>query len=366
MTHLRTLRVQGFRNLTNVELSCSGRLNILYGENGSGKTSILEAIHALATGKSFRNARWDSLIAYEESSALVVSELATGSVVGVQRHRKKADGTDVLRLNGETERNWDRVAALLPVLALDANAFSLIEGGPANRRRFLDWGVFHVEPGFLQSWRRAQRSLAQRNKLLKMSAVRDASVKGWEREFVSASLQVDQYRTTYLSGLLQRIESVYASLAGERRLDLLLNYDRGWESGAELAELLRDGWSRDQRYGATQHGPHRADISVRVSGQRAVDVLSRGQLKLLVAAMKIAQAELLQEVFNKNVVFLLDDLAAELDKQSLTAVLAYLQSGANQLFVTAIEAESLTGSLGDTGGQYAAFHVKRGKISADL
>lgn len=363
MTRLRTLQVQGFRNLHNIELSCNEGLNILYGDNGSGKSSVLESIHALSTGNSFRSARWESLIGHEESSALVVAGLATGSKVGIRRYRKRADGTDTIRLNGETERNWDRVAALLPVLALDATAFSLIEGGPSMRRRFLDWGVFHVEPAFLQNWRRVQRSLAQRNKLLKMNAERDASVEGWERELDSAAKTVDRYRASYLESLLPQIERVYGALAGERRLDLRLAYDRGWEAESELADLLRTGWGRDRRYGSTQNGPHRADIGVSVTGQRAVDVLSRGQLKLLVASLKVAQAELLQRDFNKDVVFLLDDLAAELDRTSLASVLDYLLNGDNQLFVTAIAKETLTDALPQTR-EFAAFHVKRGKISA--
>ena len=157
MSSVNQLQITNFRNLAEVSISPCKSLNLVYGANGSGKTSFLEALHVLATGKSFRSSLVDPLIREGEKSATVFTTTTDQNKIGLTRSRGQKHQ---LRLNEENQRNWDQVARLLPIQVLDATSFELLEGGPKTRRRFMDWGVFHVEPSFLEHWRRASKSIA--------------------------------------------------------------------------------------------------------------------------------------------------------------------------------------------------------------
>lgn len=358
MSTISKLQISSVRNIESIEISPSSQLNLVWGENGSGKTSVLEAIHLLATGRSFRSSKTDPLIRHCDTEAVIFAELAGDQQVGLSKSRRQKNK---LRLQNENQRNWDNVARLIPVQILDATSFQLLEGGPKSRRRFLDWGVFHVEQSFLSNWRKASKCIANRNLLLKQSRPDHSQLSAWSAELVIAANDIDIARQKYFDDFVDVFVDVYSSMNGDHLSDVQLSYDRGWDAGADLEDVLRNGMENDLRYGATQNGPHRADIFVKWGNNKAIDILSRGQQKMLVSALKISQGKILSQELGRKCIYLVDDLPAELDKVNRASVLDELQALGGQIFVTSVERDALDLQL--DAALMTTFHVERGTIT---
>ena len=360
MSGISELRITSIRNIVNASLDCHSRLNILYGVNGSGKTSALESIYLLSRGKSFRASHADALINDQSTEGVVFANLLDGSRIGLS---KKRSGKSLLKLNKDVQRNWDQVAQQLPVLVIDANTFQLLEGGPKSRRQFLDWGVFHVEQTFIQYWRRFRKALANRNQLLKSGLQSQSELQAWTSELIQSGVQMDRCRKEYYETLNPIFAEVYKELEREDTPQLIITYSRGWSDELPLAEALSASLVNDRRYKATQVGPQRADIVIKAGSKLAAEVLSRGQQKLVISALKIAQGILYTRCSDNPCIYLVDDLPAELDSQNQAAVLECLRATEAQLFVTCVQQEAL-GMAEKGSNEFTAFHVERGKIQA--
>ena len=162
---------------------------------------------------------------------------------------------------------------------------------------------------------------------------------------------------------MPKFEEVYGSLALPETHSVSLNYWRGWDSNQELAEALTHSRASDRKYGATQTGPHRADIIVKAGARMAIETLSRGQQKILVSALKIAQGALLADALDRACIYLVDDLPAELDRKNRQKVLDKLIALKGQLFVTCVDRDALEITSPNVP-EMATFHVKRGTIKA--
>ncbi|MDA0687458.1 MAG: DNA replication/repair protein RecF [Proteobacteria bacterium] len=360
MTALTRLEVSKLRNLREIRLDLSRQFNLVYGLNGSGKTSILESVNLLATGKSFRSALVDPLVMEGESAATVFAQTIDKKSIGLSRPRKQRHQ---LRLNGINQSNWDEVARELPVQVLDAGAFQLLEGGPKARRRFMDWGVFHVEPGFVAQWRRVRRCLAQRNRLLKQTRLPESEIAVWDRELCEAAALVHQFRWSYLGQLLPLFQETFSEVFKQSAERLSITYQCGWDENIDLSEQLLRYRPMDVKYGSTQLGPHRADISLKIGSRKAIEVLSRGQQKLLICALKFTQGKLLAESVNRKCTYLVDDLPAELDTNNRRVVVDYLAESGSQVFMTSVESSALD-LRAMTTTEIAKFHVERGIIKS--
>src|SRR5690606_22461163 len=204
------LSVTGVRNLSAVTLAPSPRINLLYGDNGSGKTSLLEAIHLLGLARSFRSTRLSPVIQHEQQSCTVFGQLdalAGAHQLGVSRDR---DGEMQIRIDGQNARSAAQLAEALPLQLINPDSFRLLEGAPKVRRQFLDWGVFHVEPRFLPAWQRLQTALRQRNSWLRRGTLDSASQAAWDRELSLASEEIDGYRRAYIQLLKPVFERTLA------------------------------------------------------------------------------------------------------------------------------------------------------------
>jgi len=360
VSSLSLLKLNAVRNIKQEELDLHSSLNLIHGENGSGKTSILEAIHLLASGRSFRTSKTGSLISADEDELAIYAESQNGHRFGLLKPRRQSAQ---LKLDLESQKNWDNIARLLPVQVLDAGSFLLLEGGPKARRRFLDWGVFHVEHGFLNHWRSTRKCIAQRNQLLKAARIDEQLLQVWDRELCQAAASVDLARKAYFDRFIPVFAETYQALAEDKAVESLsLEYQRGWDSEQELEAVLLNSRNQDLKYGATQNGPHRADILVKVEKSPAIDVLSRGQQKVLVSALKIAQGTLFSEAIQDRCIYLVDDLPAELDRENRAKILQKLLSLDSQLFVTSVELNSIKNCL-ESPPEMRTFHVERGTIT---
>lgn len=351
------LQVTGIRNLKPVTLHVSPRINILYGDNGSGKTSVLEAIHLLAMARSFRSTRLQPMIQYEQSSCTVFAQIkhtdGSQSNLGISRDRQSELR---IRIDGQNARSAAQLAQLLPLQLINPDSFRLLEGSPKMRRQFLDWGVFHVEHQFISAWQRLQTSLKQRNSCLRHGIMDRSVIAAWDNELCIASNEIDQLRRAYITKLKPVFEQTLAKL-----LDLpglTLSYFRGWDKTSELQEVLNKNFDRDRALGYTQAGPQRADLRVRVDKHNAVDILSRGQQKLVICALRIAQGHLLSQARRNECIYLVDDLPSELDEQHRLALCQLLDDLECQVFITCVDKQlMISGWRTDT--PVSLFHVTR-------
>lgn len=362
MPALARLVVTDLRNIQQAEIHLSPGFNLFFGSNGSGKTSVLEAIHLLAMGRSFRGHQQKPLIRDGHTETTVFGETCDGLTLGIIRPSR---GANTIQIAGNRAESLAELSYSLPLQLINTDAFQVLEGSPQERRRFLDWGVFHVEQPFLDSWRRARRSLQQRNSLLKAGA-NEQQIRPWTEELVRSAELMDRYRGAYTQKFWDELAVCLKALPDEiSTMTLTVEYFRGWDTDRSLGEQLGQDLPRERKYGHTLAGPHRADLRFRIGQHDAAEVLSRGQLKMLVCAMKIAQARLLQKETNRRCLFLVDDLPAELDDHNKFKVCSMLAGLDSQVLLTSIAREQLEGDIqGLQMSDYKLFHVKHGNIEA--
>lgn len=356
---IERLRVEQLRLFDSVELELRPGLNLFTGANGAGKTSILEAVHVLANGRSFRGAVREGLIRRGDNALRVYAEVRTDASrpprrLGVQRSLR--DWT--ARIDGEPVALLSDLYRELAVVCFEPGSHSLIAGGSDHRRRFLDWALFHVEHDFLLHWRRYQRALKQRNALLKTAGADAAALEGWEAEMATSGERLTEQRRRYLD----RFEPLLRAVAGRFLPEvgtLSLRFQPGWNTHS-LAEALVASRGRDLALGHTTVGPHRADWEVRYERLPGRETFSRGQEKLTVLASVLAQAALFASDRGTWPVVLLDDLASELDAAHLSLTLDELASGNAQVLITGTAALPPGSSASHTA---TVFHVEHGVIT---
>ena len=342
---LRRIRVTDFRCLGSAELVCDPRFTLISGSNASGKTSLLEAIYVLARGRSFRTRHLDHLIRSNSARFIVSGEVevaARSLVLGVEG---SGDGVRA-RIGGERVASLAELAVSLPAQVIDPEVHRLIEEGPSRRRRYLDWGVFHVEHSFLSRWQSYQVVLRQRNAALRRRSARPV-VSAWDGELLRLGNLIDASRAQYVQSLYGVAAPLVQRLLGS---ELSLSYRSGWQRECDFADALKESWRRDYEAGTTQVGPQRAELAIRLNGDAVKDRISRGQQKLLAAALLLAQISLFPRDAEIRPTLLLDDPAAELDRVRLIALLAEVSQQDVQLVVTSLHPDF--NSLGVPGRRY--------------
>ena len=355
---LSRLQVTDFRCLQSAQIELDRRFTLISGANASGKTSLLEAIYVLGRGRSFRTRRLEHLIRSGMERFVVFGEVDTAHrrvPVGVEGSRAGVRA----RIDGDTPPSLAELALQLPVQIIDPEVHRLIEEGPARRRRFLDWGTFHVEQSFVGHWRRYQQALRQRNAALKKRQPRSV-VSVWDTDLVRSGELLSDARTRYVAALSSPAKLIGENLLG---MELALSYRVGWSKDLTLSEALCQSWNHDVESGATQIGPHRAELAIRLDGAAVKDRVSRGQQKLLAAALLIAQLKLFPDDSAVQPSLLLDDPAAELDDDRLAGLIHEVASHAVQLIVTTLHGEFA--AFGQPGRRYtvAAGNVEPADVS---
>lgn len=347
---LSRLEISNIRNLQPVRIDLNPGFNGLCGSNGSGKTSILEALYILGRGTSFRTKDLSRVLQYGTRQFYVSGKLEVSNLsLGVEY---QAQGLQ-LRIAGQQERSRLELATHLPILFISPESHALITEGPQQRRRYLDWGVFHVEQGFLPIWRRYQRALKQRNKALGTPGLDMA----WDGELIHAAEQITELRRNYITKLEAYVDQFVQRLVELEKVTV--SYLPGWRQDLSYLEVLRASLLQDREYGFTRHGPHRAEVVIKIGNRLARDSISRGQQKLLVIALLLAQVALLNEVAFIQPVILIDDLTAELDLHHRNRLLEVLSGLKAQTIMTVTEESALPVN---NGTPIRWFHVEHGKV----
>lgn len=329
---LESIKCSDFRCLESAELELDPGNNLIYGPNASGKTSLLEAIAYLGRGRSFRGATTKEVIRHGEESLVVFGRVQIGirSVgVGV---RNSAAGLEI-HVDNEKQASAAALAEKLPLQVVDPDVHKLIAGGPEDRRRYLDWITFHVEPGYLEKWRSYRRALRQRNSALRSGA---SALVGWDEELAALGREIDISRKRVLERTGPSLENIGTALLGS---PIDFDYYQGWPSDKDLSVAIADGLERDLITGTTHVGPHRADIRLKYDARLARKLVSRGQQKLLASSLILAATSVVQAHLERPLLLLLDDPSAELDAASLSRLMGEVRRLDCQVVATTLEAE---------------------------
>jgi DNA replication and repair protein RecF len=348
------LEVRNIRVLSAVDVAPGEGLNVFEGANGSGKTSILEAIHLLGSGRSFRTHRLGELITRGESwlraRGDIRGEDGAAESVGVERG---AEGLRI-RVAGDDVRSASVLARRLPLVVITPDSQRLLTDGAILRRQLMDWALFHVEPTYLDVVQRYRRALRQRNAALRDGAGPEV-LAPWDQEVGEAGETLHRQRDRFLESILP----VYAETLGNLvSMAVDIRYQPGWDTARGLAETLREHTPRDRARGFTGIGPHRADLRFSTDGSPVHQVLSRGESKLFVVGLVLAQGRFLQDLQGRRPIVLVDDLASELDVDSRGRFFGQLRALGAQIFVSTVSRDLV--DTADWEG-LRVFHVERGE-----
>ena len=351
---LSLLRIQNFRNIKNIEVKPSASINVFWGANGAGKTSILEAIYLLGRGRSFRGTEIGPLIRNGKNETIVYGKLLSqhgkSDAIGIC---KQVKGNTQIRINGTAVSRLSTLAVTLPLQVLTPKSHEILERGSLYRRRFMDWGVFHVEHNIITFSNNYTKALKQRNAALRRSP---QTAFAWDTALIENGTRIEDIRRIYLEKLAPIFSSKTKILLG--RTDVAINYRRGWSDNETYADSLIRRKKDDLNRGFTGTGPHRADLKFEISGVPVEKIVSRGEQKLIIAALYLAQARIAANESKVKPLILIDDLPAELDTERRALYLNELSNLGLQIFITGINKDFFSSM--DCPGM---FHVKHGQLS---
>ena len=357
MPHLAQVGAENFRVFETLSLRFHRRLNFVYGDNAAGKTTLLELVHVLSRGRSFRGSslqdcagpagkHWRLRGRYQQQGdmppVVVVAAWAQGELAQM-RAGQAASRLELLRE--------------YPVQILEPGLHKLLQDGPSYRRGFLDWGVFHVEHGFHPAWRRYSRALRQRNLALRQRAP-DRELEPWTAELAQSGEQVHAYRLAQLEALRPYMERLVPRLLDTD--DWSLDLQAGWTAGQSLRQTLDAHLARDRQQGLTQDGPQRAELRLRLFQRQTKTLVSRGQQKQLIAALLLSQCELICETTGSAPILLVDDFGSELGQDYQRRLFQTLRDYPGQLFITSFAPAGVLENIGEG----AMFHVEHGRCRA--
>ena len=354
--HLMQLQIRNFRNLGDVDFEPVEGVNLITGKNASGKTSLLESIYYLSHVRSFRTPYVLDLIQRNSVQLQLFARILTDKEneypIGIRRSRQKLE----VRANRRAVNRVADVATQFPVQAIHPDSYKLITGSPSQRRQYLDWGVFHVEHGFFEAWQRYKKALSQRNAALR-SSQKPSYCRLWDKELDQSAQHIHALRSRYIEDLQPFLLKLITQFFQNQ--DVRLEYKRGWKHGESLMAVLEQTFERDLRRGITQSGPHRADVLIQIDGKSAQTGISRGQQKVLVALLKLAQVQHFTQSSDRHCILLYDDLAAELDENHRMQILSVLHQMPIQLFLTVIEPQQIDLQQ---WSDVCMFHVEQGRL----
>ncbi|MFD2165801.1 DNA replication/repair protein RecF [Thalassotalea euphylliae] len=357
-----SLYVKNLRNLNEQGLKLSSSTNIVIGDNGSGKSSILESLFCIGHGKSFRTIKSESICHFEHEEFFINVKDEQGRSYGLSK--KKSDPSFQIKIDNARVSKLSELAKHFAVQIVTPESFKLFFGGAKERRKFLDLGLFHVEHLFSEQWKWFSKIHKQRNALIK---TRDKSFdfEYWTNEFVNSSEQISKLRSDYVIKLENELASWLPILLPEISDRVSLHFYKGWSSSKPLHVVLKENFNREMKQGFSFSGAHKFDLKFLVDGKPLDLKLSRGQQKLFLVALTFAQTKLIEQVKPVKPILLIDDFGAELDVNSRVLLEKALSKLDCQMVITAIEksaVESLFSSE-TIRKNCSMFHVEHGKIS---
>jgi DNA replication and repair protein RecF len=345
------LSLTDFRNLRSTTLDFNSRFNFINGDNGSGKTSLIEAIYVLCQAHSFRTHQLKQCINHDKSGFLLFGRFDDHKA-GLAKNDRKLE----IHVDGESIKRRSELVRKTPINIVNAESFLLLDGAPQKRRAFIDWCMFHVEPGYAEQWRLFQHALRQRNRLLK-SRQDTRLLDYWDQHLIEPSLSLSTMRRDYCKKIQAIAEVELCEILSG--ISLELGYQQGWPDELSLVDAIKCNRERDVRSGFTNAGIHRDDLKFLSQGRNASEILSRGQSKRLCLALLLAALKVVSESRQNRIILLIDDLNSELDSKAQNIVYQQLVDMDLQMFISNIDSpvpEAISGK------EIKLFHVEHGII----
>lgn len=362
---ITTISFENFRNLLNGSISPGGGINVIWGDNAQGKTNLLEAVWLFTGGHSFRGNKDAELPRLEEGKNLPEARLQAqffsggreqSAVLNIQGGKRSSV------INGVEKKTGSALVGKLCAVIFSPEHLLLVKEGPSKRRSFLDGAICQIRPAYAKLLAKYNRSLAQRNTLIKdifrYPELRD-TMEIWNERLVLSGSQVIRERLRYVGRIAPRAEEIYGGISKEKE-KLSIRYDTSvFQNPETLEEEFRDALKRtektDLKLGFTSVGPHRDDLELQLSGLSARTYGSQGQQRSAVLALKLAEADLLEESAGEPPLILLDDVMSELDQSRQDYLLNHLNG--RQIFITCCSPETV--NLMERG---RAFYVEGGSV----
>jgi DNA replication and repair protein RecF len=361
------LITQNFRNLDGVSINFHPKLNFFVGDNGSGKSSLLEALFFLGHGKSFRTSKVDSLACHETKNFVVSVRDSNQRQLGLSRDI--SSGLTNIKIDGQRHSRLSVLAKNIAIQIVTPESFKLFFGGPKERRRFIDLGMFHVKHDFSMLWKNFNRVLKQRNACIRAadgpSDINNNSMLSyWSEQFCQLSIEVSALRATYVSEIISELNHWLVILLPNISERVTVQYLQGWPQKIALIDVLNSNKEREASFGYSLYGAHKFDVKFLLDKKAIETQLSRGQQKLFLLALTFAQASFIARVKLVKPILLIDDIGAELDINSRSALSKAIEQLDCQVIITAIESNVLQPFFGTCDERkYSMFHVKHGKVS---
>jgi len=354
---IKSLAVKNCRLIRDIKIDLSADINILYGNNASGKTSLLEAIYILSTGKSFRTHQIIDVISHNKSGILVSGEIKNSSESSNYLGIEKSNKVTKIRINRKNIFSQAALSQHLPVTVIHPSSTHLITGGPSLRRSFIDWMAFYLFPDFQKKWKEYKHVLRQRNICLKYSKHR-FSLQKWTEELVLYQPELIEFREKVLNIFRPLMITISKELLINVDLDISLKSGFPIGTNLDIDSLLcfyRSKENYDLKVQRTTAGVHVADFSLTVNKIPVAKEASKGQLKLYTTALLLAQSIAIQGSENRKSVILIDDLSSELDSENEENLLRHLLGLNQQIILTSIS-KDISSSI-----ESRMFHVKHGE-----
>jgi len=353
------LLTKNFRNISDGSINFDPECNFFIGENGSGKSSLLEALFFVGHGKSFRTNKAENLVVHDEDDFVLSIKDFNNGLFGISKDFGASQ--TVIKINGERNSRLSELAKNIAIQIVTPESFKLFFGGPKERRKFVDLGLFHVEHQFSKSWSEFSRVLKQRNACLR-NQVDDVTLSYWSEAFCKHSDIVAGFREKYLADFSDEISVWIKILLPDICSLIKVQYVRGWKQGMTLPEVISTNVNKERIVGYTLNGTHKFDIKFLLNKKPIESQLSRGQQKLFLIALTFAQAKLIEKVKRLKPILLIDDVGAELDINSRHMLQEAIKMLNCQVIITAIDKVAVE-PLVPSNEKYKMFHVKHGVIS---
>ncbi|MFI3280571.1 MAG: DNA replication and repair protein RecF [Rikenellaceae bacterium] len=361
---LKSLSLINFKNIAEARIDFSESINALVGDNGAGKTNIIDAIHYLSLSKSMA-AMTDRQSVRHEAPFFVVDGAFTsdaGSSTGVvcSFSRQQAKGVKSLKCNGkEYDRLSDHIG-VIPVVVVAPQDIALVYDGAEDRRRFFNSFISQLDPLYLSALMRYNATLAQRNTLLKQRGD-DSMLQIYDQQLVQSAEVIHAKRREIIEAMQPLTEEYYAALSGQRE-SISLSYISQL-TDASYADLLMESRAKDRAVEHTSVGIHRDEIDLRIEGYPLRKYGSQGEQKSYLIALKLAQYRIVSERRGERPILLLDDLFDKLDQGRVKQLLEVAQSDHfGQIFITDCNRTRLESILSASNTPYSLYQVEEGKI----
>ena len=349
--YIENINIKNLRILKNLQFAPSKHINLITGSNGSGKSSLLESIYLLARSRSFRTNNYINLINKDEKEIIISANLIKDSDQKIKIGLKKSSNNTELYIAGHKQKKVSHQARLIPLGIITTNSQKLLNEGPKTKRKFLNWGVFHVEHTYSDLMIKYNKILIQRNSALR---TKDRGYRAWDNQLIKYGKEITTLRKKYLNYFEFEMNKLLKGYEAFKNIRII--YKQGWKSEKSLEDVIFESDETLLRY--TLYGPHRADLGIYIEDKSVQEILSSGQLKLLSILLIIAQLKLINKYLGEAPILLFDDFQSELDNYNQQLLIQTIKELDIQMFITSIDFNLFF----EDGFKGELFHVEHGEI----